>query len=95
LFFGLGEGSIFWSSPWLNVLVFPLACDSVLNDVGVLFVSGVMKNVSVAACRRKWKKLTTAAAPSAPVAPQPLNFDSNASSEYGPDEVQEVQILPS
>ena len=86
----MAVGGIFWSSPWLNVFVFGLACDSVLNDVGVLFVSGVMKNVSVAACRRKWKKLTTAAAPSAPVAPQPLNFDSDVSADYSPDEVRAV-----
>lgn len=39
------EGSVFWSSPWLNPVVFGINLDSVLNDLGMLLACGVLKNI--------------------------------------------------
>ena len=72
-------------NPWLNIFVLGFNLDSILNDVGMLFVSGVLKNVSIGACLQKVKGLATA--PPAAVTPLPLAFDSQAPSVYGPDEV--------
>ena len=44
LYFTIKEGS-FASNPWLNPLVFAISLDSILNDVGMLLVSGVPKNM--------------------------------------------------
>ena len=46
LFFVLGGyGTPFWANPYLNIFVFGINLDSVLNDVGVLLVCGVLKKV--------------------------------------------------
>ena len=46
LFFILGgPGELLWTSPYLNVQVFGINVDSVLNDVGILMVSGLLKVV--------------------------------------------------
>ena len=46
MFFVLGGmGTPFLASPYLNILVFGLNLDSVLNDVGMLLVCGVLKKV--------------------------------------------------
>jgi len=47
-----GVGKLFWTSPYLNSLVFPVNADSILNDVGMLLVCGVFKKFS-------WAKLST------------------------------------
>ena len=37
--------SIYWTSPWLNVIVFPINADSMLNDIGMLLLSGMTHSV--------------------------------------------------
>ena len=39
-------GNQFMSNPWLNVLVFGINADSILNDVGMLCVCGVLQTTS-------------------------------------------------
>ena len=48
------EGSIFWTSPWLNLFVFGNNFDSMANDVGMLLICGVLKKVpqAVASSRK-------------------------------------------
>jgi len=44
LYFTMGDyGNPFYASPWLNVFVFWMNAGPVFNDVGVLFVCGVLK----------------------------------------------------
>jgi hypothetical protein len=40
-----GEGTPVWVNPYLNMMVFGLNLDSVLNDIGMLLVCGVLKKV--------------------------------------------------
>ena len=40
-----GYGTPFWTNPYLHIFVFGLNLDSVLNDVGMLLVCGVLKKV--------------------------------------------------
>jgi hypothetical protein len=35
----------FWKAPWLNIFVFGMNFDSILNDVGMLVVSGMLKDM--------------------------------------------------
>jgi hypothetical protein len=47
LFFTLGSpGTPFYTNPYLNIIVFGLNLDSVLNDVGMLLACGVLKTAS-------------------------------------------------
>jgi hypothetical protein len=75
------DGSIFWHSPWLNALVFGINLDSVLNDFGMLLVSGVLKKVSLASMSSKASALRykirkgPKCAPAPPATPV---FDSRA-----------------
>jgi hypothetical protein len=71
-----GFGSQYDRSPWLNPFVFGISMDSICNDVGMLFVCGVLKKAPSLS-------VTTVA-----VLPEP-NFipNSQASSVYGPDEL--------
>jgi hypothetical protein len=44
MFFVLGGmGTPFWANSYLHVLVFGMNLDSVLNDIGMLLVCGVLK----------------------------------------------------
>ena len=46
MFFVLGRiGMPFWTNPYLNVFVFGMNLDSVLNDIGMLLVCGVLKKI--------------------------------------------------
>jgi hypothetical protein len=38
-------GGRFWSNPWLHIMVFGINLDSILNDIAMVFVSGVLKNL--------------------------------------------------
>jgi hypothetical protein len=71
-----GFGSQYGRSPWLNPFVFGISMDSICNDVGMIFVCGVLKKAPSLS-------VTTVA-----VLPEP-NFipNSQASSVYGPDEL--------
>jgi hypothetical protein len=42
-------GGPFWASAWLNVSVFGMNLDSILNDIGMIVLSGALKNASVGA----------------------------------------------
>ena len=37
------EDSLFWTSPWLNFGVFGGNADSILNDIGMMFLSGMAR----------------------------------------------------
>jgi hypothetical protein len=41
------EGTFVWANPWTNVFVFGANVDSILNDIGVALVCGVMKRMSL------------------------------------------------
>jgi hypothetical protein len=43
-----GYGTQFYASPYLNIEVFGMNLDSVLNDVGILLACGMLKTVSCA-----------------------------------------------
>jgi hypothetical protein len=82
-----GYGKSFWTNPYLHILVFGLNLDSVLNDLGMLLVCGVLKPVS---CASLGKHLFSTADP-CEVKPetQPV-FDSQA---YEKDETTRVPPL--
>jgi hypothetical protein len=47
LFMVLGDlGKPFWANPYLNIFVFGINLDSVLNDVGMLLACGVLKKIT-------------------------------------------------
>ena len=83
----LGERGNKWhTSPYLNYWVFGLNLDSVLNDVGMLLVCGVLKTVPCTALA----KIFSAASPAQKVRPVPMvdfNPNSQASSMYLANEV--------
>jgi hypothetical protein len=86
LFFTLGApGKPFYTNPYLNIFVFGLNLDSVLNDVGMLLACGVLKTAS---CTSLSQHFTTAAPSEVMPEVQPV-FDSQA---YERDET--VHILP-
>ena len=39
------KDSLFWTSPWLNVGVFGGNADSILNDIGMMFLSGMARTL--------------------------------------------------
>jgi hypothetical protein len=58
MFFILGgSGTLFWANPHLHVMVFGMNLDSVLNDIGMLLVCGVVKNVD---CSSLVNRISTA-----------------------------------
>jgi hypothetical protein len=71
-----GRGSQYDIVPWLNITVFGISMDSICNDVGMLFVCGVLK------------KAPSLSVTAVAVLPEP-NFipNSQASSVYGPEEL--------
>jgi hypothetical protein len=60
LFFVLGDyGKPFYANPYLNVMVFGVNLDSVLNDIGMLLACGVVKKIT---CESVQSMFSTAAA---------------------------------
>jgi hypothetical protein len=77
MFFALGSsGKLFRTSPYLHILVFGINLDSVLNDIGMLLVCGVLKKVD---CMSFMKRISALPPPQYPVepAPEPV-FNSQA-----------------
>jgi hypothetical protein len=85
----------FWKIPWLNIFVFGMNIDSILNDVGMVIVSGMLKDVSElisTALSSKRRSVFLSNKPS--VQPEPRYVpNSQASETYTPDEVAMVQHL--
>jgi hypothetical protein len=81
-----GTGKPFYTSPYLNYGVFGMNLDSVLNDIGMLLVCGVLKTVSLAALANRF--LTARSIRKVDPAPV-VGFvpNSQASSIYIPNEV--------
>jgi hypothetical protein len=83
----LGEyGNPWYSNPYLHTSVFGVNLDSVLNDLGMLLVCGVLKTASCAALTKYFSRAAKhTVTPAAPV----VGFvpNSQASSVYGPGEV--------
>jgi hypothetical protein len=76
--FAGGNGSQCSGSPWLNTWVFGGNLDSICNDVGMIFVCGVLKGAP----------LGTAASKVVAVVPQSVFIpNSQASSVYSPEEL--------
>jgi hypothetical protein len=75
----------FWEVPWLNVFVFGISMDSILNDIGMGIASGMLKDVTGTMfaffpTAFSTKKLIS-------VQPQPsFVANSQASEVYSPDE---------
>ena len=36
--------SVYWTSPWLNMWVFPVNADSIFNDIGMTLLSGMARS---------------------------------------------------
>jgi hypothetical protein len=80
-FFSSKNDSWLNSNPWLNVFVFGINFDSICNDVGMIFICGVLKGASLS----NPVSLTSARVA---VVPQPSFIpNSQASSVYGPEEL--------
>ena len=48
IFFNFGDvGTPLWANPYLSISVFGINLDSVLNDIGMLLVCGVLKEVDI------------------------------------------------
>jgi hypothetical protein len=87
MFMALGEsGNQWYASPYLNIGIFWINLDSVLNDIGILLACGVLKTASCATLTKYFS--TTANYTVAPIA-QVMGFVPNnqASSIYVPNEV--------
>ena len=39
------EDSLYWTSPWLNFTVFGSNADSIVNDIGMMFLSGMARTI--------------------------------------------------
>jgi hypothetical protein len=75
LFVVLGDyGNPFWANPYLNINVFAINLDSVLNDIGMLLACGVVKKIT---CESVQSIFSTAAAYKVKPAAPPV-FDSEA-----------------
>jgi hypothetical protein len=74
-----GYGKPFWTNPYLNVLVFGINLDSVLNDIGMLLACGVIKKIT---CESVQSIFSTAAAHKVGPAVPPV-FDSDAYNKPG------------
>ena len=83
----LGQmGNQWLANPYLNIAVFGVNLDSVLNDIGMLLACGVLKTASCAALTKHFSTTTKyTVAPAAPVVGFVAN--SQASSIYEPNEV--------
>jgi hypothetical protein len=68
--------SPFWINPCLNFMVFGVNLDSVLNDLGMLLASGVLKTMSCTATTKQFFTATDREVKVVP-SPQPV-FDSQA-----------------
>jgi hypothetical protein len=79
MFFVLGGfGTPFFANPYLNIMVFGMNLDSVLNDIGMLLVCGVLKEADCSSLVRRAKATFGPSRFSvAPAAAKPV-FDSHA-----------------
>jgi hypothetical protein len=73
------DSSYYRSSMWLNILVFGVNLDSTLNDLAMLLVSGMLRDVTLATFQRRFPAwlLKKSPAINAPAEPT-FNFDSSA-----------------
>jgi hypothetical protein len=69
-----------WSSAWLNILVFGINLDSILNDIGMVILSGVLKNASIGAVCEAFKSAPSKKMLLVEVEPS-FEFNSNAYNE--------------
>jgi hypothetical protein len=74
------------TSPWLNALVVPASMVSISHDIGMVLVSGVLKNVELPSMPSFVPSSKKPSKGAPPVDPS-FAADSSASSVYSPDEV--------
>ena len=56
----LGDnGKPFYTSPYLNVMVFGINLDSVLNDIGMLLACGVVKKITYETVTTRFRSFST------------------------------------
>jgi hypothetical protein len=63
VFLALMLGGTWYSSPYSNFFVFGMNLDSMLNDLGMLLVCGVLKTASCLALTKHFSTVTVAPAP--------------------------------
>jgi hypothetical protein len=81
-------GGKFWSSPWLNIFVSGLNIDGILSTIGMVFVSGSLKNASFGDILSEFAAANPA--PMTVVPQQSYVGNSEASSKYNDQEVEAV-----
>jgi hypothetical protein len=75
LFAALGANKRpFYANPYLNVIVFGFNLDSVLNDIGMLFVCGVFETVSPCGVMGRVWVASKGLYVSQPVGPEPIEL---------------------
>jgi hypothetical protein len=69
-----------WRSTWLNIFVFGINLDSILNDIGMVVLSGILKNASIG---KVYNAFTSASSPKPSLVggEPPFEFNSNAHNE--------------
>jgi hypothetical protein len=80
LYVVLGDyGKPFYANPYLNVLVFGINLDSVLNDIGMLLACGVIKKVTYESMTTRFRSFSVTSKRSYKVDPAvPPVIDSEA-----------------
>ena len=75
-------GGLFQSSPWLSILVFGINLGSILNNIGMVVLSGVLKNTSISAVARAFTSARASPKKQSLVEVEaPFEFNSNAYNE--------------
>jgi hypothetical protein len=91
MFFILGStGTLFWAKPYLNIMVFGINLGSVLNDISMLLVCGVLKKVDCSSLVILISTFGPSRNTVVKVEPAPMVVfipNSQASSTYTPGEV--------
>jgi hypothetical protein len=78
-----GNGKPFWANPYLNVMVFGINLDSVLNDIGMLLACGVIKKITYEPVATHFRSFSATSMKSHKVEPAaPPVFDSNAYDKF-------------
>jgi hypothetical protein len=89
-----GPDKEMWKSWWMNVFVLWVNVNSILNTVGMLFVSGCSRGASLKMATKKMHSMLKKRSVTTPVGVLPggrqteFQADSQVSSQYTPNEVQ-------
>jgi hypothetical protein len=84
-----GPGKTFNANPYLNMFVFGINLDSILNDVGMLLACGVIKKIM---CETATVRLSTAKSYKVDPAAPPV-FNNKAPEEDASSEADDMMVL--